>query len=416
MLRFANFNFKKTRQKLSWYYFNDLSVNSTYYRDLTNGLGIRQFYKIGISQTTDVVVSGGSQDNGTSFYTAANSWKDWLGADGMETFIDKDDPQIMYGTSQFGSLYRTDNAAASINFLNEPGSGSGNWVTPFEQDPSTPNTIYVGYNEVYKSDNKGASWSLISQNFGSNLDHLKIAPSNNLIMYAASGATFYNTTDGGATNWAVKTAPGGSINSIAIHPSNPNIVAVATTASSKVRISQDGGSTWTTMNTSLPNFNALALVWDTNTDNGLYLGMDYGVYYIDDNFTDWQPFSNGIPNVIVNELEINHADGKLYAGTYGRGLWATPTYEELLAVEGAQAVNTIQAYPNPTQDKLYVTLKQPEIGSLRLFNSQGKLLQVHHAIPLGSRFEMDLSTLARGVYFLRINTTQGVYTQKVLKQ
>ncbi|MCB0466179.1 MAG: hypothetical protein KDC78_10990, partial [Aequorivita sp.] len=48
---------------------NTGTVNANYYEDLTAGLGIRQFYKIGVSQTADVIVSGGAQDNGTSFYT-----------------------------------------------------------------------------------------------------------------------------------------------------------------------------------------------------------------------------------------------------------------------------------------------------------------------------------------------------------
>lgn len=84
-----------------------LNVSSTYYTDLTSGLGIRQFYKIGISQTNPVIVTGGSQDNGTSVYRADKTWADWLGADGMETFVDHSNSNILYGTSQFGSLYKS---------------------------------------------------------------------------------------------------------------------------------------------------------------------------------------------------------------------------------------------------------------------------------------------------------------------
>ena len=69
----------------------------------------------------------------------------------MEGFVDKDNTNTMYGTSQGGQLYRTDNGANSQTGLSEPGPGGGNWVTPFEQDPITTNTIYVGYNAIYKS-------------------------------------------------------------------------------------------------------------------------------------------------------------------------------------------------------------------------------------------------------------------------
>src|SRR5690606_38799249 len=138
-------------------------------------------------------------DNGTSFYTAATGWKDWLGADGMESFIDKTNSSIFYGTSQFGQLYRTNNGGTTYVGLSEPGSGNGNWVTPFEQDPTLPNTIYVGYNIIYKSVNFGAAWTPISQNLGGNLDNLKISSSNNQVMYASRGTTLYRTADAGAT-------------------------------------------------------------------------------------------------------------------------------------------------------------------------------------------------------------------------
>src|SRR5690554_8055366 len=98
---------------------------------MTTGFSIRQFYKHGIAQTEELPVSGGSQDNGTSFYTEAGGWKDWLGADGMETFIDKENSAIFYGTSQFGSLYRSVNGSLSYYGLPSPRGKSGNWVTPF---------------------------------------------------------------------------------------------------------------------------------------------------------------------------------------------------------------------------------------------------------------------------------------------
>jgi len=204
------------------------NITPDYYTDITKGLGIKQFYKIGVSQTAEVLITGGSQDNGTCFYTSANDWIDWIGADGMESFIDKSTTSTMYGTSQFGQLYKTTNSANSFASINEPGDGQGNWVTPFEQDPLVTNTIYVGYNMVYKSINGGISWTSISQNFNADLNNLKIANSNNLVMYAARSGLLYKTEDGGATAWVQLTSPGGGINSIAIHPTKPNWIAVAT--------------------------------------------------------------------------------------------------------------------------------------------------------------------------------------------
>ncbi|WP_181039987.1 VPS10 domain-containing protein [Aureitalea marina] len=154
------------------------NLNANYYEDLTAGLGIRQLYRIGVSQTADVKITTGSQDNGSTWYTEAVGWRDWLGADGMEGFIALSSNNLMFGTTQFGQLYRSTNGGNSYSGLPEPGQGQGNWVSPFEQDPSVAGTIYVGYNIVYRSTNNGAggSWSAISQNFGGNLDEMKVAP------------------------------------------------------------------------------------------------------------------------------------------------------------------------------------------------------------------------------------------------
>jgi len=311
-----------------------LNVSSAYYTDLSAGLGIRQFYKIGISQTDPVIVSGGSQDNGTSVYRADGIWYDWLGADGMETFIDHSDPNVLYGTSQYGSLYKSQNQGQNYFGLPSPEDKEGSWVTPFEQDPQVATTIYTGYDEVYKSEAGGEniddlqSWVSISQNFENNLNHLKIAPSDSDTMYAASGYNLYKTSNGGSNgDWAQLTGFSGYITSIAIHPTNSSKLAISTNSSDKVYVSIDGGENWSIATHDLPNFIALALEWDTTYEEDiLYLGMNYGIYYLRNNETSWTPFNTGLPNVQVNELEINTADNKLYVATYGRGLWRVDLY------------------------------------------------------------------------------------------
>ncbi|MBB6682730.1 T9SS type A sorting domain-containing protein [Aequorivita sp. 609] len=393
---------------------NTATINASYFEDLTEGLGIRQFYKIGISQTEDVVVSGGSQDNGTSFYTSSTGWRDWIGADGMETFIDKDNTNFMYGTSQFGQLYRTQNGGNSLIQINEPGTGSGNWVTPFEQDPIVQNSIYVGYNRVYKSANLGASWTPVSQNFGGNLNNLKIYERNNQIMYASRGALMYRTTDGGATDWEQVGIPGGLINSIAIHPVDPNKIAVATTSANKVMVSEDGGDTWSSYNLNLPNFSALAVVWQNNSKDGLYLGMDYGIYYIDNTFTEWQPFSNLLPNVQINELEINYENGMIYAGSYGRGLWVSPVVEGTMGVNKNTFESTVSVYPNPADSQITIGLQNPINAEIRIFDISGKLLMYQADAFIANKYTMDVSSLNSGVYFVRLNTTAGTAIKKLV--
>lgn len=393
---------------------NTAVINSNYFEDLTTGLGIRQFYKIGVSQTADVIVSGGSQDNGTSFYKAATGWKDWLGADGMESFIDKTNSNIFFGTSQMGSMYRSMNGGNTYININGPGSGSGNWVTPFEQDPILENTIYVGYNQIYKSGNFGGTWSSISQNFGGNLDNLKISTSNNQVMYASRGAVLYKTSDAGATNWVQTTTVGGLINSIAINPTNPDKIAVATTSGNRVFVSNDGGVTWTDYKLNLPNFSALAVVWDDNGKNGLYLGMDYGIYYIDDTFTEWQPYSNLLPNVMINELDINNTTNTLYAGSYGRGLWASPLVDSTAGIEDVISESSISIYPNPATSEFTIALPKTMKAEVRVFDISGKLLIYEADALISNKHTIDVSSLSSGTYFVRLNTEEGTATKKLL--
>ncbi len=390
------------------------NITSDYYEDITTGLGIRQFYKIGITQTPEVIVTGGSQDNGSSFYSEAEGWKDWIGADGMEGFVDKDDSERMYGMIQFGGIYRTFNGGNSASSISSP--SSGNWVTPFEQDPLITNTIYIGLNFVYKSETSGGNWTPISQNFGTNLDQLKIANSDNQIMYASRASLIFKTVDGGATNWEQLQSPGGVINSIAIHPTNPDMIALATTSSSKVFVSIDGGTTWIDYKFNLPNFSSLALVWDDNGEDGLYLGMDYGMFYIDNTFAEWQPYNTNLPNVIVNELEINSDDGKIYAGTYGRGLWASSIVPHILDTESFLTSEDVQLYPNPAFDKITFNFNKGTEADFSVYNLLGKLVIYQPNVSISQSHAIDVSKLNNGVYFVRINSDAGTITKKIIKK
>lgn len=390
------------------------NVTAEYYEDLTAGLGIRQLYKIGITQTPEVIVTAGSQDNGSSFYSELEGWKDWIGADGMEGFIDKDNSNKMFGMIQFGGVYRTFNGGQTTNSISTP--SQGNWVTPFEQDPMLTDVIYIGLNHVYKSETSGNNWTAISQELGGNLNQLKIAHSNNLVIYSSRGGLLFKTVDGGATDWLQLPSPGGSINSIAIHPTNPEKIAVATTSNSKVFVSEDGGLSWLNYKFNLPGFSALALVWDNNGEDGLYLGMDYGIFYIDNTFNEWQPYSTNLPNVIINELEINSADGKIYAGTYGRGLWASPYVPHLLNTTSLLNDTDVEIFPNPVKNSVTLNFRKGTEADFRIYDQLGKLVRYQPNVSISQPYSIDISELSSGIYFIRINSDIGTITKRLIKK
>jgi photosystem II stability/assembly factor-like uncharacterized protein len=291
--------------------------------NLTEGISIRQFYRIGCSKTNPYKILGGSQDNGTSVYTE-DHWHEWLGADGMECIVDYTNDDIVYGTSQFGNFYKSTNGGNHGGVsISQPGGGA--WVTPFVMHPTDPQILFVGLENVRKTTNGMNSWTTISNFTGGDINAMAIAESDPDYLYVSKSSTIYRTKDGG-THWDnISTGlPGGYITYITVHPENPEKIAVSLSGYSdnqKVYTSNDGGDTWTNISDNLPNLPANCVVYHNDENAGLYVGMDVGVYYRDDTFTEWEAFMTGLPNVIVNELEINYPSGKIRAGTYGRGLW-----------------------------------------------------------------------------------------------
>ncbi len=303
--------------------------------DLTrNGLAVAQYYRLGNSQTDENMVVCGAQDNGTLIHRN-DGFVVWLGADGMECFIDHTDADYVYGTIQYGGLYRSSNGGDSYSQLSEPGNGQGSWVTPFEIDPVNASTIYVGYANLHRSTNRGNSWTNISQNvnFGGDLDEFKIAPSDNNYIYVAEGGDMWVTTNGQAANpsWTdISSGWSGSVNYISVDPNNAQHLAIAT--SSDVYESFNAGSSWSNIGGNLPNLTAECVLIDDTPVNGIYVGMDRGVYYTNDNLAQWEPFMDGLANADVRELEIQYSSRKIRAATYGRGIWQSDLYGEALVV------------------------------------------------------------------------------------
>ncbi|WP_299604457.1 discoidin domain-containing protein [uncultured Aquimarina sp.] len=303
--------------------------------DLTQGgLAIRQYYRFGGAFTDANMIVGGAQDNGTNIMNGANrQFKEWLGADGMECFIDHKNKNIVYGTVQFGSLYKSTNGGNSIGNISKPGNFSGEWVTPFMMDPINNNKIYVGYRDLYRSNNGGSngSWRNITSsiNVGGNLDEMAIAASNNNYIYIAQEGRVWRTKNGqsNSPNWTEVSNFSGNVNFITVDPNNPERVALAATGS-RVYVSTNAGSSWTNIRGNLPQISVQCLVFDDTSANGLYVGMQSGVYYTNDNLNSWVPFSTNLPRVQTTELEIHYPTRKIRVSTYGRGIWESDLYNE----------------------------------------------------------------------------------------
>lgn len=297
--------------------------NAGDWSDISSNMGTRQFYRIACAKTNANVISGGAQDNGSSYRTSAGVWNEWLGADGMDAVISPTNSSVGIGTSQNGTIYRTINEGGSRTNLTAP--ATGNWVTPLAWHPTDGNIVFGGWNGVYRSTNQGTSWTKISgTTITSNVVCLAVAPGNANYIYASVGSTIYFTTNGGTT-WTTSTAAAATISSICVSPLNPSKIWVTTTSSSNnVKVSTDNGVTFTNISTGLPAVAARSVAVENNADENLYVGMNIGVYYRNNVNTTWVEHATGLPLVAVNEVEVQQSGGKLRVATYGRGVWESP--------------------------------------------------------------------------------------------
>lgn len=310
--------------------------NGSTWIDLSDGLNILQVYKIGTSvsdSSTDIV---GCQDQFAMCRTS-NGWEAHYTGEAGEHFMDYTNPQIIYSSGFGMGLVRSEDGGYTYQNINPVGINSDLWLQPFAMHPQNPSTIYFAFRDIYKSQDRGDSWTKISNNLSSSLiESLEIAKSDEDYIYAASISNIWKTENGGGS-WQNILAglPNYYIADIAVSSIDPEKVWVCFAnfyGGQKVFKSVNGGESWENISGNLPNLPANCLVYQSGSPDGIYVGTDAGVYYIDSTLTEWINYSQGMPNVIVNELEIQMSSKKLRAGTYGRGLWETDIYDSGLNV------------------------------------------------------------------------------------
>ena len=85
-------------------------------------------------------------------------------------------------------------------------------------------------------------------------------------------------------------------------------------------LSTDGGTTWSDYSTGLPQQNIHSLIYQRGSDDILYLGTGFGIYYRKAGMSQWELFGTGMQACRTSFVHINYAKGKLRVGT-SRGLW-----------------------------------------------------------------------------------------------
>ena len=302
--------------------------HGTKFTDLTENLAISPFYKISVASQNSGNIVGGLQDNGGYAYSDSN-WNNYFGADGMDCAINAKNPNTYYGFIQYGgSLYETnDGGKTRSGAVSAPSAetgtndSGGRWVTPMVSN--SRGEIYSGYSQLYKL--SGGNWSKVSNHaFGGDLYSIEIDPNNDNNIYVTRGSSLYKSTNAGSTFTLVPFSFG-TINEVEISNTDSNTAWIVLNGGVfKTTNMNSATPTFTNITNNLPSESKLTIRHHARSQNNtVYLGTALGVYYIDDTTTNWQVFDNNLPNVAVRDIEINEEDAKLYAGTYGRGVFVS---------------------------------------------------------------------------------------------
>jgi len=185
--------------------------------DHLNHMAIGQFYKVAVDGRRDYRVYGGLQDNG--------SWggpsrardgsgprnADWVGVGGGDGFgcaVDREDPDLVYTTSQNGGLSRIHLRTGERGFLRaRPPRGVRyrfNWNTPFLLSQHNTKIYYCAGNFVMRSLDRGEGLKVISPEI-SRTDRgtataLAESPLDSDVLYVGTDdGAVWRTRDGGHT-------------------------------------------------------------------------------------------------------------------------------------------------------------------------------------------------------------------------
>jgi len=328
-------------------------------------LPVCQFFNVAYDMGTPFKVYGSMQDHG-SFRAPvdlargrdrvpAQRFDEAPGGEGSNHAVDPTNPNVVYSAGFYGTISRTEydkpgerpGQPFSKDLLPAPPKGEpplrGQWLAPFILSPHDPRTIYHGMQYLFKSTDRGDTWTRISPDLTSATPaEMGDIPYHTLFAISesplAAGTLYVGTDDGrawvtrdGGAKWADVTSglvPRKWISRVVASKYDPATVYLTQNGKRDddvapyVWASTDYGRTWTSLAKGIP-LGPVNVIREDPVDRAiLYAGTDQGVYVTIDGGKTWQTLGSNLPSVYVHDLIVHPRDNMIVIATHGRGMWA----------------------------------------------------------------------------------------------
>ena len=363
----------------------DRSRTWTFLPNLPVGL----FYHVSYDMERPYNICGGMQDNynwcGPSAVRQNRGimnydWFQIQGGDGFVAMPDRRDARIIYTESQGGNMIRRNKVTGEsksirpgpANVVNptEGESYRWNWDTPMILSPHDPGVLLVAAQRLFRSTDRGDSWTAISPDLTTNADRNAIVTMgvrnsdtniarndgvsnwSTLVTIAESpvqpGVYWTGSDDGvvsvsrdGGRSWQNVTAnlPGFPVNGYVseVVPSLYEAGTVFVTVdnhlfndyASYIWMSEDFGATFRSITGNLRGENVRTLTEDQRNSNVLYIGTETGIFLTLDRGRTWRRLRANLPTVRVDEITLHPRDNAMLVATHGRGIWVLDHLEPI---------------------------------------------------------------------------------------